>query len=312
MLLNTTNFTYVSIISDHLLFSFIRNRTSTPPMSPNKGDGTPSKAAAAAFSSMALQPVKKLDLSSVSVDDSLVKSMVEKSAENDEEKDSGFTFLVSGTGVYNASGSSRAGGCITLVDNAGNVFWAFKAQAVALALAVIVNSTSQLGHLRELVASFQSVPMRRHVNGGNTPKTVKGKKGGEFNIDILLFQIDVTGTLHGPDRDLSSRIQDLHQIMISTHFTDAYIKCMKEMPKLEKLAATIDKENNPVWMTFAKCNLTVDMPAPLSQYLMDDEIRYIMKYVTKKEDKPSTWTEDERHLAYLNGRLPGTLLSTSL
>lgn len=254
---------------------------------------------------MLLKSDAALDLSNVSVDDSAVKSMVEKRTEAEEDRESGFVFLVSGTGNYNTGGTTRAVGAITIVDASGNVLWAFKAQAVALAFAVIVNSSPKLAHLRELVDSLQAVSMRRHVNGNNVPKTVKGKKGGEFNIDILTFQVDITDSVVNADYVLAKMLNGLHQIITSPHFKNAYIKCMKEMPKLEKLASAINQDNNPVWATISRCDVSMDIPAPLSQYLMDDTILYLMKYLTNK-DTPSEWTTDERRHAYLNGSVPGT------
>lgn len=281
-------------------------------MTPINGVSTstdsPATAAASTLSSMMLGSDVALDLSNISVDDSAVKSMVQKTTEAEEDREGGFVFLVSGTGTYNVTGTTRAAGAMTIVDASGNVLWAFKAQAVALALAVIVNSAPSLAHLREFVDSLQAVSMRRHVNGNNVPKTVKGKKGGEFNIDILSFQVDLTGSVVNTDLVLARICNGLHQIITSKHFKNAYIKCMKEMPKLEKLASTIEQDNNPVWATISRCNISMDMPAPLSQYLMDDAILYLMKYVTKKET-PTEWSTDDRRLAFLNGSVPGTLLN---
>jgi hypothetical protein len=45
------------------------------------------------------------------------------------------------------------------------------------------------------------------------------------------------------------------------------------------------------------------MPAPLSKFLLDEDIVAAMQTITFT-DSPSDWTEEERKLAYKDGNIP--------
>lgn len=268
---------------------------------------TPSKAAAAAVSAMKLSSGTKLDLSGISVDDAFVKNLVrQRMEESSESQGSGFQLLVSGSGVVKWNGKARFVGCFAVADESdGSVLWAFKAQAVALTFLVFSDSAPQLHDLRTVSGTMHATPIRRYENGSNIPKTVKGKKGGEFPVEAVAFFIDLSDKLRTPEEELGAVISKLHSVITNTDFKTVYLKCMKEIPKMAKLANSISSDDNPVWGSFKNCKLEVKMPLPLSTYMMDAEIGAAMAMLVDEGDQMK-WTPEQRLIAYLDGKLPSS------
>ena len=266
---------------------------------------TPSKVAAAAVSAMKVSTGEKLDLSGISVDDGFVKNLVrQRMEETAETSGGGFLLLVSGSGVVTCNGKARFVGCFAVVDESdGSVLWAFKAQAVALTFLVLSDSAPQLRDLRAVSETMHPTPIRRYENGSNIPKTVKGKKGGEFPVEAVAFFADLTGKVHAPEEELGTIINKLNSVITSSDFKKVYLKCMKEIPKMAKLANSIGSDDNPVWTSFKSCKLEVKVPLPLSTYMMDAEISAAMSVLVDEGDQ-SCWTPEQRMIAYLDGKLP--------
>lgn len=285
------------------------NGSSTGPP-PGEDMGSPIKAAATALTKIKVEKRvgKKLDLSGITVDDKAVEVLVQESTAAEEDKNGRHSLMVSCTNILRVNGKARVSGTIVLVDNDGTVFWAFKPQAVAMALMAIVESSAVLAPLRPLITSLYPAPMRRFANGQNIAKTVKGRKGGDFRVEQLVFFLDMTDE-DSPEEKLQSLLGDLHEVITSDVFIkQAYMKVMKELPKLTNLGASIERlgsgGGNPVWSTFRECNLKIDMPCPLSTYLLDDDIKAVMTNLTFENDW-TLWNEEQCCIAFLDGKLPG-------
>ena len=272
---------------------------------------SPVKAAAAALTKIKVEKRvgKKLDLSGITVDEKAVEALVQESAAAEEEKSGKHSLMVSATNIIRVKGKARVAGTIVLLDSDGSVFWAFKPQAVAMALMALLESAAVLAPLRPLVSSLYPVSMRRFANGQNIAKTVKGRKGGDFRVEQLVFFLDLTSDTM-PEAKLQHLLADLHEVITSDVFKVAYMKVMREMPKLTNLGSSIERlgsgGGNPVWAAFRECDLKIDMPCPLSTYLLDDDIKAVMTNLTFEND-PSRWTDEQCEEAYLEGKIPGAL-----
>ena len=82
------------------------------------------------------------------------------------------------------------------------------------------------------------------------------------------------------------------------------LNCMCENEKLKKLAKSIEKDSHPTWKAFKNCALVKDYPVPLNKFMLDADIKAALIPILGKPDA-STWTAEERGLAYHNGIVPG-------
>jgi hypothetical protein len=81
---------------------------------------------------------------------------------------------------------------------------------------------------------------------------------------------------------------------------------MREDPKMENLAKSIEKPSHSTWSSYRKCSLVKDWPVPLNRFLLDSDIKQMMYELTGKQ--PAEWGEVERGLAYHNSVVPGSIM----
>lgn len=233
----------------------------------------------------------------------------------DEEGDD-FNFIISGSGAITASnGTVVATGALFLAESSGKMLWSFKADIFSVAARLLVESGGdKLAFLSNLVRSFRPIQLRKNEFGANIGATTKGSKGGEFEINIVQYSVaiptsslnpsNVAGRALDANEGVAEMFDLLHALVKSKSFASLYLNCMRENDKLKKLAKSIEKDSHPTWKAFKNCGLVNDYPVPLNKFMLDADIKAALVPILGKPDA-TTWTAEERALAYHNGIVPG-------
>lgn len=233
-----------------------------------------------------------------------------------EEEGDGFNFIVSGTGgIVVGNGSAVATGALFVADSSGKILWSFKADIFCVAVQLLVESGGdRLAFLSNLAQSFRPIQLRKNEFGANIGATTKGSKGGEFEVNIVQYSVavptssldpsNVSGCALNASESADEMFGLLHALVQSKSFASIYLNCMRENEKLKKLAKSIEKDSHPTWKAFKNCALVKDYPVPLNKFMLDADIKAALIPILGKPDA-STWTAEERGLAYHNGIVPG-------
>lgn len=267
----------------------------------------------------AAKPKKKFDLRNATIDVSMVQEMVDQQAKLKQQAADGgpnHIFHVSGTGIHVKDGRIGATGIIDLVNANNKQYWTYKPAAIPVAFTAACFSVEELSHLRQFAETLHTVVCRRHPHGKSVPKkTPANAQGRSYNIEAVAFYVDLTPFVQGVSLEevescatekLAELIGDVHQVFISTLFKQALEKSMETNPRTEQFfKKTVCKDSNltELHSTIRQSKLKIDMPAPLSKFLLDEDIVAAMQTITFT-DSPSDWTEEERKLAYKDGNIP--------
>lgn len=262
---------------------------------------------------------KKLDLRNASVDISMVQELVDQQSKLKQEMSDGgpdHYLYFSGTNAYEKDGRVGATGVLDFVNASFKQYWTYKPSSIPVAFTAACFSVNELAHLRQIAGTLHTVVNRRHPHGKNAPKkTPANAQGRSYNIETIAFYADLTPFVQGvSDSDLEKAasdklvelLGDMHQVFTSPLFQQALDKSMESNPRTERFFKnTVCKDNNlgELHSTIKKCKLKIDVPAPLSQHLLDDDIVAAMQMITSKHN-PSDWTEEEKQLAYKDGNIP--------
>lgn len=261
----------------------------------------------------------KFDLKNATVDISMVQEMVEQQAKRQQELSDGgpnHFFFVSCSGVHIKDGRVGATGTFDLVNATNKPYWQYKPAAIPVAFNAACFSVDELAHLRQVSETLHTVVCRRHPHGKNSPKkTTPNSQGRTYNVETIAFYVDLTPFVKGVSfKDMESVAEaklveilgDLHQVFVSNLFKQALEKSMQSNPRTERFYTnTVCKGTNKedFMVTIRNSKLKVDMPAPLSTHLMDDDIMAAMQMLTGTNDT-SLWTDAEREMAFEGGNLP--------
>jgi hypothetical protein len=203
------------------------------PVPAGRATFTPASATALAVSTLGVtqeSPKKKLDLSGTKITSSAVHSFMRtKIAE-----ETGYLLVVSGTGPVQVGNKTKAIMVIAMVDKMDKMNWSFKAGPFIGTVNLVANHIPQCQHLQSVTSNMHAVTVRRDQYGANigaciicrkkqfvhiieailtiflyfiidTGESQRGKRGGEFPVEILCCLVDLTDKLRGSKTHLNCR-----------------------------------------------------------------------------------------------------------